>query len=379
MLDKKRAYRFILIMGFVSLLSDFTYEGAKGIIGPYLAFLGASAFTVSLISGMAELLGYWIRLFSGFASDRLKSYWAFTLIGYAINLLSVPLLGLAKNWQTAGFLLFLERAGKGLRTPSRDAILSKATQVVGHGKGFGIHEFLDQLGAVLGPLSVGLILLLGFGYRHAFGFLLLPAVLALLLLLVARKTELDKVEVKKFSGQDSTLNWNFYLYLLASCLISLSFLQFPLIGFHLSNKLHLDGWEVAFIFALAMGVDAISALFFGFLFDRIGFTSLLLGLSLGILSPVFLFLSNQPLLAIVFWGISLGVQESIMRSGVARLSPEGARGKAYGTFHFFFGLSTFLGGAFMGLLYEFSLSLLVVYSIVLHLLAFGLLLRLRLA
>ena len=75
MWDKRRAYRFIFLMGLVSLLSDFTYEGAKGIIGPYLAYLGASAFVVSLISGASELIGYWIRLFSGVLSDRLRSYW----------------------------------------------------------------------------------------------------------------------------------------------------------------------------------------------------------------------------------------------------------------------------------------------------------------
>ncbi|MEJ7553841.1 MAG: MFS transporter [Aquificaceae bacterium] len=373
MWDKKRAYRFIVLMGVVSLFADFTYEGAKGIIGPYLAFLGASALWVSLVSGLAELLGYWVRLLSGFFSDKLRSYWAFTLSGYALNLFAVPLLSLASSWQTASLLLFLERTGKGLRTPSRDALLSKATQVVGHGKGFGLHEFLDQIGAVLGPSVVALVLYLGFGYRLAFALLLVPAVFAMLFLLLAKGLEVKDLQ-KERRGSEASLGKVFYLYLIASCLVSLGFLQFPLMGFHLTQKLNFEGWQVALLFALAMGVDAMSALLFGVLYDRVGFISLIAGLSIGMFSTLFLLLTSQPLLAVVFWGISLGVQESIMRSAVAKLSSEDARGRAYGLFHFFMGLSAFLGGALMGLLYQYSLPFLIVYSVGLHLLAIGLLL-----
>lgn len=375
MWDRDRAYKFIVFMGVVSLLADFTYEGARGITGPYLALLGASALWVSFVSGMAELLGYWVRLFSGFFSDRLRTYWAFTLIGYTLNLFAVPLIGLAGSWQIASLLLFLERTGKGLRTPSRDALLSRATQVVGHGKGFGLHEFLDQVGAVLGPLFVGLVLFLGLGYRLAFVLLFLPALLAMLFLFLARKAETQGPQSEKTSEKTNSLDRRFYLYLFAVCLVSLGFLQFPLVGFHLSQRLGLSGWEVSLSFALAMGVDALSALLFGFLFDRIGFSSLLIGLSVGVLSPLFLFLLKEPLIGVVLWGVSLGVQESIMRSVVASLSSEGARGRAYGLFHFFIGLSAFTGGAVMGFLYEFSLQALVVYSVMLQLLAMALLLR----
>ena len=373
-MDKYRAYKFIILMGFVSLLSDFTYEGAKGIIGPYLAHLGASAFVVGLISGFSELAGYWVRLFSGFLSDRIKNPWGFTLFGYALNLFSVPLLGFAKSWQMAGFLVFLERFGKGLRTPSRDALLSVATARIGHGKGFGIHEFLDQIGAVLGPLVVSYVLFLGFEYRWAFLFLFIPALFALCLLLFAKRGYKDKIEYEKVKDTSLNLPKTFYVYLFASSLVALSFLPFPLIGFHLSQEAF-EGWKISLLFALAMGADALSALLFGLLYDRIGFYSLALGLSFGVLALLFLF--NNPVIAMVFWGISLGVQESIMRSAVAHLSPQTSRGKAYGIFHFFFGLSTFLGSALMGYLYQTSINLLILYSIGLHLLAIGILIRLK--
>lgn len=377
MWDKAGAYRFIILMGFVSLLSDFTYEGAKGIIGPYLAYLGASAFAVGLISGLAELTGYWIRLFSGIWSDRFKSYWFFTILGYALNLFSVPLLAFAKSWQMAGFLVFLERFGKGLRTPSRDALLSRATSKVGHGRGFGLHEFLDQVGAVLGPLVVGLLLFFGFGYKGSFLFLFVPAFLALFLLLLARRWYKDKEEEKPLDGHSFSFSRSFYVYILSSCLVALSFLPFPLIGFHLVKE-GFEEWKVSLLFAFAMGVDALSALLFGLLFDKIGFFALAFGLSFGLFTAPILFLVNKPFLALLLWGVSLGVQESIMRSAVAKLSPEKARGRAYGLFHLFFGLCAFLGAAFIGYLYEISITFLVFYSVVLQSIAIVILSRLKL-
>ncbi len=366
-------------MGVVSLLSDFTYEGAKAIMGPYLAYLGASALVVGFISGLSESLGYILRLISGYLSDRLKNYWTMTFGGYTLNLLSIPLMGLAPSWYWVSLLVVLERLGKGLRTPSRDALLSNATVLVGHGKGFGLHEFMDQLGAILGPFAVGLLLYMGLSYRSAFLFLLLPALFALISLYVAKKVyereSPSKAEKKEVKGG---LPKDLYLYTLASSLIALSFLPFPLIGFHLVQSEKLEGWSVALIFALAMLLDAISALLFGLLFDKVGFYSLAIGLGFGLLAPVFLFMEGYSfLLALVLWGISLGVQESIMRSAVAKLSPSELRGTAYGVFHLFFGLGTLTGGLAMGWLYEFSKELLIAYCITLHLLSLGLLLRLQ--
>lgn len=374
MWDKRRAYRFIVLMGLVSLFSDFTYEGAKSVIGPYLASLGAGAFAVGLLSGASEVLGYWVRLFAGLFSDRKP--WGFVLCGYAFNLFSVPLLGFAKSWQVTGALLLAERAGKGLRAPARDALLSKATALVGHGKGFGLHELLDQAGAVAGPLLVGLLLFLGYGYRAVFFALFLPAFSALLLLLFAKRVYSGALKVEKAKKSSEGLDRKFYLYLIACLFVAGGFLPFSLIGFHLSKSAGLEGWSVAFLFAFAMAVDAFSAFVFGFLYDRAGFLSLFVALFLGMLSAPLLFLFQSHLLAVFLWGISLGAQESILRSGIARLSPEGSRGKAYGLFHFFFGLSTFAGALFMGLLYELSVELLVVYSTLMHLFAFAFLLRL---
>ena len=138
-------------MGIISLLGDIVYEGARSISGPYLALLGAGASIIGIVGGIGEFVGYALRLVFGYFADKTKAYWTLTIIGYGL-LLSIPLLAFSNSWQIAAFLLIMERMGKAIRSPARDAILSHATKQVGRGWGFGIHEALDQIGAIIGPL-----------------------------------------------------------------------------------------------------------------------------------------------------------------------------------------------------------------------------------
>lgn len=377
---KGTAYRFILLMGLVSLLSDFTYEGARGILGPYLVHLGASAVVVGFVAGLSEFMGYVVRALAGYLSDRLKNLWLATFVGYGINLFSVPLVGFAPTWHWVVLLTVVERLGKGIRTPSRDALLSKATSRVGHGKGFGIHEFMDQLGAVSGPLFVGVLLLAGFGYKEAFLSLFFPALLAFLTLFVARRYyKSQETKLEEFEEGEKGFKKGFYLYLVASCLIALGFLPFTIVGYHTTVFLGLEGWHVPFLFAFAMLVDAFSALLFGYLFDRYGFLALSVGLAFGVgIAPLLLLGGRVGLLFAVFlWGLSMGVQESIVRSAVAKLSKQGSRATAYGLFHFFFGLATLFGATLIGWLYERSFSVLIFYCTLTQLLGIALIVRLN--
>jgi len=183
---KSSALRFVILIGVVSLFADMTYEGARSITGPYLALLGASGTIVGVVAGFGELIGYGLRLVSGYVSDRTGRYWSITFFGYLMNMLAVPLLALAGSWQLAAILIIAERAGKAIRNPPRDAMLSHATKEMGRGWGFGLHEALDQIGAVLGPLIVTAVLYFKGSYRTGFAVLLIPALLALSVLLVTR-------------------------------------------------------------------------------------------------------------------------------------------------------------------------------------------------
>lgn len=183
---KDHAWKFIILLGLVSLLADMTYEGSRSITGPYLSILGASAVVIGFVSGFGELVGYGLRYASGYLSDSTRKYWSITIIGYAVNLLAVPLLALAGSWEIAAVLLITERLGKAIRTPARDVMLSHATSQVGSGWGFGFHEAMDQVGAILGPLMVASILYIKGSYQMSFAFLLIPAILALAVLTLSR-------------------------------------------------------------------------------------------------------------------------------------------------------------------------------------------------
>src|SRR5215212_7404714 len=118
------AFTFVMTMGIVNLFADTTYEGGASINGPFMASLGASAAVVSITAGVGEFLGYALRLASGYIADRTGRYWTITFIGYGINLIAVPAMALAGNWQIAAALVLAERIGRAMRKPTVDAMLS---------------------------------------------------------------------------------------------------------------------------------------------------------------------------------------------------------------------------------------------------------------
>ena len=173
------AFRFVLLIGVVSLFSDMTHEGARSVSGPFLASLGASALIVSAVAGFGELLGYVLRLVFGLAADRTGRYWPITIVGYVLQMSVVPLLALAMNWPVAALLIMAERIGRAIRNPARDAMLAHAAVELGGGRVFGVREALDASGGMIGPLIIAVVLAMHGGFRGAFALLALPAVLTI--------------------------------------------------------------------------------------------------------------------------------------------------------------------------------------------------------
>lgn len=364
---ESKALRFVLLLGAVSLFSDMTYEGARSITGPFLGSLGASATVVGVVAGFGELIGYGIRLVSGYVSDLTRRYWTITIIGYGINLLAVPLMALADRWDVAAALVIAERFGKAVRTPARDAMLSHATHRMGRGWGFGLHEAMDQAGAMLGPLIVAAILLWKGSYRAGFAVLLIPALLAIAILLTARILYPAPQEMETAgAGAPSGFSPVFWLYLGGVSLIAAGYADYPLIAYHFGRVDSVPKEWIPVFYSIAMGADALAALAFGALFDRIGF-----GVLIG---SVFLSAAFAPLVfwggfwvalaGVVLWGIGMGAQESIMRAAVAKMIPSDRRGTAYGVFNTGYGLFWFAGSALMGVLYDVSLPALIAFSVV---------------
>jgi MFS family permease len=377
-LSRSSALKFVVLLGLVSMLADATYEGARSINGQFLAVLGASGALVGFVSGFGELIGYGIRLVSGYLSDRTRQYWLITIGGYIINLLAVPLLALAGSWQLAAVLMVTERVGKGIRTPARDAMLSHATYRTGRGWGFGLHEALDQVGAVTGPLIITLVLFLNGSYQSGYFILLIPALMALSVLAAARFLYPDprSLEVETPELRSRGFSRAFWLYLAAMALLALGFADFPLIAFHFEKTGAISLDFIPVLYAIAMGVDAIAALVFGRLFDRYGvFVIALAALFSAFFAP--LAFGNSLLFAVsgmMLWGIGMGAQESVMRAAIAEMIPADRRASAYGIFNTVYGLFWFAGSAALGLLYDISIPALIIFSVTAQLLAIPVLL-----
>ncbi len=361
------ALRFVLLMGAVSLFADATYEGARSLIGPYLAALGASAAAVGFVAGLGELLSYALRYGSGSLADRTGWYWTLTFLGYGLNLVAVPALALTGRWEAAALLVVAERIGKAIRTPPRDAMLSHATSQIGHGWAFGVHEALDQVGAVAGPLLVAGVLATGSGYRTAFAVLLLPALLSLAFLTVARTIfpTPQAFETTGGSAPRGPLGPEFRWYLAGVGLVAAGYADFSLLGFHFARTGIVPGGTIPLFYALAMASDALAALLAGRWFDRVGVRALLACTFLAApFAPLgFLGEANAALVASILWGIGVGVQESLLRAQAARLSPPGRRASAFGVFHAAFGVCWFAGSVLMGVLYQIHPAALVVFSV----------------
>lgn len=325
-----------------------------------------------------------LRLVTGYLSDQTRQYWKITTLGYFINTAAVPLLALAGRWEVAAGLMITERIGKAIRSPARDVLLSHAALRVGTGFGFGLHEALDQIGAVMGPLAVAAMLYFQQGYRSGFAILAVPALLGLIVLLVIQRLFYNKhssprdFETVTLELKGEGLPRVFWIYLGAVALVGAGYADFPLIAYHFHQNSISDS-AIPLLYALAMAIDAVAALIFGRLFDRQGLSILMVAVSLSALFAPLVFLGNQQmaLLGMTLWGIGMGAQESIMKAAIAGMVPGDKRGSAFGIFYTGYGLSWFLGSAWMGILYDRSLGALVVFSVAIQLAAIPILLLVK--
>lgn len=349
---------FVVLLGFVSLFADMTYEGARSITGPYLAYFGASGALVGFVAGFGEFIGYSFRMVSGYLADTTRKYWAITFFGYALNLLAVPLLALAGNWQVAAGLILLERFGKAIRSPAKDAMLSFATKKMGRGFGFGLHEAMDQTGAILGPLIVSVVLYFKGSYKEGFALLLIPALLALLVLLAAffLYPKPEELESKTPHFTTKNLSSNFWHLCFGVSLVAFGFIDFSLVAYHFEKESVMPAVWIPLLFSISMGVAGVSSLIFGKLYDTFGivilsFTTLIASFFVPL---VFLEGFYSALLGMILWGVGIGSQETIIKAFVAEVCSVGKRATGYGTLNMFFGLFWFLGSALTGYLYDIS-------------------------
>jgi len=353
---------FIVGFGIVSALADVVYEGARSVIGPYLGSLGASAFLVGVITGAGEAAALVLRLFTGNLVDRTGRPWPQTIAGYALTCVCVPLVALTGNLTAAGLLYNGERAGKAIRTPARDTMLAHASADLGRGYAFGLHEALDQLGAMTGPMLIAGTLALGGDYRLGYGLLAIPGALALLALTRLRRGAPDplawepaaQLAEKKRLRLSATLPNRFWHYCAFSAITMFGYSTWAVLAYHLTERRLLAAPLVPMLYALAMAAASLAAVSFGRLYDRVGLRGLLALPPLAVAVPYLSFTSTPALFVIgaVVWGAGMGVHDSTMRAAVADFVPAHRRGAGYGTFTAVYGLAWLAGASLIGWCYE---------------------------
>lgn len=389
-----QALLFIMLFGIVSLFSDMTHEGASSIRGAYLALLGASAGTIGFISGLGELIGYSLRYVFGRIADKTKKYWSMTILGYVLDVLAVPALALVgeHGWIFACGLLVIQRMGKAIKKPVKDTIMSFAASQEGAGKSFGIQEVLDQIGAFAGPVLLYLVMLFKTEgttfeiYSFCFAVLAIPGFITLILLLLTKHKfpnpenfEPDPKEYVAFK-----MKKEFVFYIAGISFFAFGFVDYSLIIMHVSNSFaHLSSnlvetsnfintGTLPLLYAGAMLVDAVAALFFGLMYDKKGVRALVYSTIISSPAAACIFGTDSVgmlLLGIALWGVGMGAQESILKAAVSTMVPKISRATGYGIFEFSFGVFWFFGSWLLGVLYDVNITAMIAVSVLAQLAA----------
>lgn len=373
---------FVVLFSMVSLFSDMTHESANSIRGAFLSLAGASAAVIGFVSGLGELVGYGLRYVFGRLTDRTRRYWPMVLFGYVLDVVAVPALALVgrNGWVLACALLIIQRLGKAIKKPAKDTVMSFAASQEGVGKSFAIQELLDQIGAVLGPLLLYLIMLFQHrddtfsDYRSCFAFLAIPGAITLLLLWLTYKCfpHPEDFEPEPKEYVPFRVSKRFVVYILGISLFAFGFADYSLIVMHFSRQHLFTAAVLPLLYALAMLTDAASAFVFGWLFDRHARLSLVVSTLVAAPFAVFAFLGSDVtsvVTGVVLWGIGMGAQESILKAAVATMVPKRSRATGYGIFECCFGAAWFLGSWLLGVLYDQSLVAMVIVSVAAQLLA----------
>ena len=377
-MTRLRPWHFIVAFGIVSLLADMVYEGARSIIGPYLATLGASALVVGLVAGLGEFIGYGLRVVTGYAVVRTQHYWTWTILGYALTVLSVPLIGVTGALAPALLLYATERLGKAVRSPAKDTLLSFASATTGRGSAFGVHQALDQTGAVLGPLLLAAVLGWREGdYALAFGVLAVPGVLVLVLLFWLRHRVPDPLSYEEPGGPVAEtaetvdagrpasdpvkaarrLPARFWVYAAAIAVLSCGVASFPLLAYHAQTTGLLTDAQVPILFAVAMLVDGAAGLVMGRVYDRLGPWTLL-AVPVAAAASVIAFTDDVVLvwIGVAIWGVVNGVLDSTVKAVVAELVPTRSRPPAFGWLALVRGAGLLIAGGILGFAYDVSMT-----------------------
>jgi MFS family permease len=346
-------------MGWVSFFNDVSSEMIYPLLPLFLTqVLGAGVLFVGLIEGIAESVSSFLKLFSGWFSDRFQRRKGIILFGYSLASITRPFMGLASSAFHILFLRFFDRVGKGLRTSPRDALLSQSCKEEERGKAFGFQRAMDHAGAMTGPLIASLLMVvLTKDLRVIFILSFIPALFCLLILYrgVTDIKGKQTLSSTPFKPQWKTWNRKFKLFLLIITLFTLgnSSDAFLLLR---AKDLGIDIISIPILWFVHHLSKTIFSVPGGILSDQIGRRGVMIlaWTVYGLVYLGFAFASKNYHIWLLFfiYGLYFGLAEGTERAWVADLVEESKRGTAYGVYHFFIGVATLPASLLMGLIWK---------------------------
>jgi len=351
----------IWVLGFVSLLMDISSEMIHSLLPLFMVTaLGATAFTVGMIEGGAEAIALIVKVFSGVLSDYLGKRKWLAVTGYALGAITKPLFALATSSSVIMSARFIDRIGKGIRGAPRDALVADITPPQLRGAAFGLRQALDTVGAFIGPLlAAGLMLLWANDFRAVFWVAVIPAFLAVALLIFGvqePERSADAQPVNPIQRKNLRRLTAAYWWVVAIGAI------FSLARFSeafLVLRAQQSGMALALVplvMMLMSMVYAASAYPFGKLSDHMSHTKLLvLGLLVLIAADLVLAYSSHwsmVLAGVTLWGLHMGMTQGLLATMVADVAPADLRGTAFGFFYLMSGITMLIASALAGLLWD---------------------------
>ncbi|MBN8765292.1 MAG: MFS transporter [Thiobacillus sp.] len=351
----------IWMLGFVSMLMDISSEIIHSLLPVFLvSVLGASAFTVGLIEGVAESAALIVKVFSGTLSDYLGRRKMLAVIGYGLGALSKPLFAIATS---AGMVLtarFVDRIGKGIRGAPRDALVADIAPPGVRGAAYGLRQSLDTVGAFTGPLlAVGLMLLWADDFRAVFWVAIIPGVLAVALLFFGVREPVRHRREKPVNPihwrELKRLSRAYWWVVAIGAIFTLARFSEAFLVLRAQQGGLPMAWVPLVLVAMNL-VYAASAYPFGKLSDNMSHTKLLaFGLIVLMSADVVLAYSQSwgvVFLGVALWGLHMGITQGLLATMVADTAPADLRGSAFGFFNLLSGLTMLIASALAGLLWD---------------------------
>lgn len=354
---KEPGFRNVWYLGIVSLFTDISSEMILGVLPLFVTIdLGATKELLGLMEGASDSLNYAFRSFAGAVSDRIASRKPLVIAGYALSTISKPFFSVTGNFVQALVVRLTDRAGKGIRTSPRDALISDSVREEVSGRAFGLHRSLDQIGAIIGPV-LAFFLIPVIGIRELFLVSLAPGAIAVVVLVYF---VVDKGGLKKttsiFANAGKVLNRKYTTFLIVIGLFAIGAYNFSFVLVK-ANALGVDQATVPLVYAVLNVATVVAGLPAGLLADRIGKDKVLIGaFGLFAVSTVASILTTSGVVlafGIAFlYGLYLGTSDTVQRAVIPSLTAGELKGTAYALYYLLLGVCTLIANFVFGVLWD---------------------------